>query len=144
LAHGKFDVVLVWASDRIARSVKHFLEVLDELNRIGVEYISFREQIDTGGPLGRALVVIIGVIAKLRSLIIEWVRTDMRRARHYLDTTSCLPRHHSPHPAGENLLRTGCIKRVLKIPSLTHTKSTAGSQRSGCSKKRGLWHQRPG
>ena len=31
---GKFDVILVWASDRIARSVKHFLEVLDELNRI--------------------------------------------------------------------------------------------------------------
>src|ERR1035438_3276913 len=28
---GRFDVVLVWASDRIARSVKHFLEVLDEL-----------------------------------------------------------------------------------------------------------------
>ena len=31
---GRFDVVLVWASDRIARSVKHFLDVLDELNRI--------------------------------------------------------------------------------------------------------------
>jgi DNA invertase Pin-like site-specific DNA recombinase len=30
---GHFDIVLVWASDRIARSVKHYLEVLDELNR---------------------------------------------------------------------------------------------------------------
>jgi DNA invertase Pin-like site-specific DNA recombinase len=50
---GRFDVLLVWASDRIARSVKHFLDVLDELNRIGVEYVSFRENIDTGGPLGR-------------------------------------------------------------------------------------------
>ena len=49
---GHFDVVLVWASDRIARSVKHFLDVLDEMNRIGVEYVSFRENIDTGGPLG--------------------------------------------------------------------------------------------
>ena len=38
-------------------SVKHFLDVLDELNRIGVEYISFRENIDTGGPLGRAIVL---------------------------------------------------------------------------------------
>ena len=37
---GRFDVVLVWASDRIARSVKHFLDVLDELNRIGVEFVS--------------------------------------------------------------------------------------------------------
>ena len=79
---GRFDVVLVWASDRIARSVKHFLEVLDELNRIGVEYVSFREQIDTGGPLGRAIVIIIGAVAELeRNLIIERVRAGMRRAR---------------------------------------------------------------
>ena len=46
---GQFDVVLVWACDRIARSTKHFLEVLDELNRLNIEFISFREQIDTGG-----------------------------------------------------------------------------------------------
>src|SRR6201993_3758169 len=79
---GQFDVVLVWASDRIARSVKHFLEVLDELNRLSIEFISFREQIDTGGPLGRAVVVIIGAIAELeRNLIIERVRAGMRRAR---------------------------------------------------------------
>jgi len=79
---GKFDVVLVWAFDRIARSTRHFLEVLDELNHLGVEFISFRENIDTGGPLGRAIVVIIGAIAELeRNLIIERVRAGMRRAR---------------------------------------------------------------
>ena len=79
---GKFDVVLVWASDRLARSVKHFLDVLDELNRLNIEYISFRENIDTGGPLGRAIVVIIGAVAELeRNLIIERVRAGMRRAR---------------------------------------------------------------
>ena len=79
---GRFDVVLVWASDRIARSVKHFLEVLDELNRLQIEYVSFRENIDTGGPLGRAIVIIIGAVAELeRNLIIERVRAGMRRAR---------------------------------------------------------------
>jgi DNA invertase Pin-like site-specific DNA recombinase len=79
---GRFEIVLVWASDRIARSVKHFLEVLDELNRLNVEFVSFREQIDTGGPLGRAVVVIIGAIAELeRNLIIERVRAGMRRAK---------------------------------------------------------------
>jgi DNA invertase Pin-like site-specific DNA recombinase len=79
---GRFDVVLVWASDRIARSVKHFLEVLDELNHLGIEYCSFRENIDTGGPLGCAIVVIVGAIAELeRSLIVERVRAGMRRAR---------------------------------------------------------------
>jgi len=47
----KFDVVLVWACDRIARSTRHFLEVLDELNHLNVEIVSFRENIDSSGPL---------------------------------------------------------------------------------------------
>jgi len=79
---GRFDVVLVWACDRIARSTRHFLDVLDDLNRIGVEFVSFREQIDTGGPLGRAIIIIVGAVAELeRNLIIERVRAGMRRAR---------------------------------------------------------------
>ena len=79
---GRFDVVLVWACDRIARSTRHFRAVLDDLNRLNIEFISFREQIDTGGPLGRAIVIIIGAIAELeRSLIVERVRAGMRRAR---------------------------------------------------------------
>ena len=79
---GRFQVVLVWASDRIARSVRHFLEVLDELNRLNIEYVSFRENLDTGGSLGRAVVIIIGAIAELeRNLIVERVRAGMRRAR---------------------------------------------------------------
>jgi DNA invertase Pin-like site-specific DNA recombinase len=79
---GKFDVVLVWASDRLARSTRHFLEVLDTLNHLKVEFVSFRENLDTGGPLGRAIVVIIGAIAELeRNLIVERVRAGMRRAK---------------------------------------------------------------
>jgi DNA invertase Pin-like site-specific DNA recombinase len=79
---GKFDVVACWACDRVARSVRHFLEILDELNHLGVAFVSYREQIDTAGPLGRAIMVIVGAIAELeRSLIIERVRAGMRRAK---------------------------------------------------------------
>jgi DNA invertase Pin-like site-specific DNA recombinase len=79
---GKLDVVLVWSFDRMARSVRHLIEVLDELSKLSIEFISFREAIDTAGPLGRALIVIIGAIAELeRNLIIERVRAGMRRAR---------------------------------------------------------------
>ena len=79
---GRFDVVLVWAFDRMARSVKHFLEILDDLNHLNVEFVSFRENIDTGGPLGRAMVIIVGAIAELeRSLIVERVKAGMRRAK---------------------------------------------------------------
>ena len=82
MRRGRFQVLLVWASDRIARSVRHFLEVLDELNHLNIEFVSFRENLDTGGPLGRAVVIIIGAIAELeRNLIIERVRAGMRRAR---------------------------------------------------------------
>src|ERR1700733_14432354 len=78
----RFDVLLVTAFDRIARNVRHFLEVLDELNHLSVEFISLRENIDTSGPLGRAMVVIVGAIAELeRSLIAERVRAGMRRAK---------------------------------------------------------------
>jgi len=78
----RFDVVMVWAFDRMARSVRHFLEVLDELNHLGIEFVSFRESVDTSGPLGRAMVVIVGAIAELeRNLIVERVRAGMRRAK---------------------------------------------------------------
>jgi len=78
----RFDVVVVWAFDRMARSVRHFLEVLDELSQLNIEFVSHRENIDTGGALGRAMIVIVGAIAELeRSLITERVRAGMRRAR---------------------------------------------------------------
>ena len=78
----KFDVVVMWACDRLARSTKHLLQVLDELNGFGIQFLSQREAIDTEGPLGRAIIVIVSAIAELeRSLIVERVRAGMRRAR---------------------------------------------------------------
>lgn len=53
---GKFDAVLVGASDRLARSVNHFLNVPDELNPLGVEFIRFRENVDPTVPKGVGLV----------------------------------------------------------------------------------------
>jgi DNA invertase Pin-like site-specific DNA recombinase len=63
-------------------NVRHFLEVLDELNHLGIKFVSLRENIDTSGPLGRAIVVIVGATAGLEaSLISERVRAGMRRAK---------------------------------------------------------------
>lgn len=73
----RFDIVLVAAFDRIARNVRHFLDVLDEPNHLGIEFVSKRESIDTSGPL-----TIVGAISELeRSLIVERVKAGMRRAR---------------------------------------------------------------
>jgi DNA invertase Pin-like site-specific DNA recombinase len=137
---GRFDVVLVWASDRIARSVKHFLDVLDELNRLNIEFISFREQIDTGGPLGRAVVVIIGAIAELeRNLIVERVRAGMRRAklegRHIgrkplvLDRAAILQDRQRGHSlsqlAKSHMVSRATINRVLKEHASTTQEKSA-------------------
>lgn len=79
---GRFQAVIVWACDRMARSTRHLLEVMDELAHLNVQFISRQENLDTSGPLGRAITVIIGAIAELeRNLIIERVRAGMRRAR---------------------------------------------------------------
>jgi DNA invertase Pin-like site-specific DNA recombinase len=78
----KFSVVLVSAFDRVARSVKHFLHVMDEFDNLGIVFISRRENVDTSGPMGRLFLTLIGSIAELESdLIRERVLAGMRRAK---------------------------------------------------------------
>src|SRR2546427_8036007 len=78
----RVDVVVVAAFDRMGRSVRHLVETLDLFRHLDVEFISLREQIDTGSPLGQAVFAIIAAIAQLeRSLIAERVRAGLRRAR---------------------------------------------------------------
>jgi DNA invertase Pin-like site-specific DNA recombinase len=79
---GRFQLVAVWSIDRLARSTRHFLDVLDELTRLNIEFVSLRENLDTGAALGRAVTIIVSAIAELeRSLIIERVKAGLRRAK---------------------------------------------------------------
>jgi DNA invertase Pin-like site-specific DNA recombinase len=78
----KFDLVFVAAFDRIARSTRHFLQVLDELESFGVEFVSAREAIDTSGPMGRLFLTIIGSISALeRDICRDRIRQGMARRR---------------------------------------------------------------
>jgi len=78
----KVDVVVVAAFDRFGRSVRHLVETLEIFRHYQVEFISLRESIDTGSPLGAAVFTIIAAIAQLeRSLIAERVKAGLRRAR---------------------------------------------------------------
>ncbi len=81
---GKFSVVLVAAFDRVARSTRHFLQLVDELDSLGIAFISRREGINTDdhNPMGRLFLTIIGSIAELEAdLIRERVLAGMRRAK---------------------------------------------------------------
>jgi DNA invertase Pin-like site-specific DNA recombinase len=79
---GEFSVVLVVAFDRIARSTKNFLEIVDELQALNIDFLSGRECVDTSGPMGRMFLTMVGSIAELeKSLIVERIRAGMRRAK---------------------------------------------------------------
>jgi len=78
----RFGVVIVAAFDRVARSTKHFLSVVDELDGHGIEFISRRENIATDGAMGRLFLTVISSIAELEAdLIRERIRAGMRRRK---------------------------------------------------------------
>jgi DNA invertase Pin-like site-specific DNA recombinase len=77
-----FNVLIVAAFDRLARSTKHFLGVVDELDSLGIEFISKRENIATDGAMGRLFITLISSIAELEGdLIKERVRAGIRRRK---------------------------------------------------------------
>jgi DNA invertase Pin-like site-specific DNA recombinase len=124
-------------SDRIGAQIIQMLSMACQLN---IEFVSFREQIDTGGPLGRAIVVIIGAVAELeRNLIIERVRAGMRRARlegrHIgrksleLDRTAILRDRERGHSLGQLAKSHGIsrttVHRVLREHATTALEKSA-------------------
>lgn len=77
-----FDCVLVWKFDRFARSTSHLLRALEEFDHLGIRFVSVRDQIDTGSPMGKAMFTLIGAMAELESsLISERVTAGMKAAR---------------------------------------------------------------
>jgi len=67
----RFDAVLVWRFDRFARSTKHLVTSLDEFNHLGIDFISFMENIDTSSPVGKAMFTITSAISELEADIIR-------------------------------------------------------------------------
>jgi len=78
----RLNVVLVWRFDRFARSTKHLILALEEFRNLGVDFVSYQENIDTSSPLGSAIFTIISAVAQLeRDIICERVKMGLRRAR---------------------------------------------------------------
>ena len=78
----KFDAVLCWRFDRFARSTKHLITALEEFRHLGIDFISYQENIDTSSPLGKAMFAIVSAIAELeRNILLERVRAGLRRTR---------------------------------------------------------------
>jgi DNA invertase Pin-like site-specific DNA recombinase len=78
----RFDVLVCWRLDRLGRNLRHLITLLDELQALGVAFISLAEGIDATTPAGRLQMQILGAIAGFeRGRIVERVRAGLARAR---------------------------------------------------------------
>jgi len=76
------DTLIVWKLDRLGRSLRDLIHMLDDLRACGVRFQSLTEAIDTETPTGRAMWQMIGVLAELeRSLITERTRAGVKAAQ---------------------------------------------------------------
>ena len=79
---GLFKIVLVWKLDRFARSLRHLVNAIAELESRGIAFVSLRDNVDMGTPSGRLQMQIIGAMAEFeRSLIAERVKAGLQHAR---------------------------------------------------------------
>jgi DNA invertase Pin-like site-specific DNA recombinase len=77
-----FDVVVAWKLDRMGRNLKHLITLLDDLQALGVAFVSLGEGIDATTPAGKLQMHILGAIAEFeRGRIVERVRAGLARAK---------------------------------------------------------------
>src|SRR3989454_2957421 len=78
----RFDVVVCWRLDRLGRNLRHLITLLDELQALGVAFVSLAEGIDATTPAGKLQMHILGAIAEFeRERIRERVLAGLQRAR---------------------------------------------------------------
>ena len=78
----RFDVLVCWRLDRLGRNLRHLILLLDELQALGIAFVTLGEGIDTSTPAGRLQLHILSAIAEFeRSRIQERVVAGLARAR---------------------------------------------------------------
>jgi DNA invertase Pin-like site-specific DNA recombinase len=95
----RFDVLVCWRLDRLGRNLKHLILLLEELQALGVDFVSLAEGIDATTPAGKLYMHILGAIAEFeRARIAERVRAGLQRARR--DGTRLGRPRSTPLPSG--------------------------------------------
>jgi DNA invertase Pin-like site-specific DNA recombinase len=75
------DTLVVWKLDRLSRSLKDLLTILERVDRTGAKFRSLTEAIETSGPAGRMLIQMLGAFAEFeREMIRERTRAGLREA----------------------------------------------------------------
>ena len=80
--NGEVERVIVYSFSRYARSVSHLLSALEEFKKLGVEFVSISENIETNSPMGVAVFTILGAVAALeRDILVERVKNGLANAK---------------------------------------------------------------
>jgi len=83
LRRGKIDVVMVWSLDRLARSLRHLLQLSEEFHSLGVDLCVAKQAIDTTSPSGTLTFQVLGAVAEFeREILRERVRAGLQ-PNHY-------------------------------------------------------------
>src|SRR5213592_1661014 len=78
----RFDVLVCWRLDRLGRNLKHLVTLLEELQVLGIAFVSLNEGIDATTPAGKLQMHILGAISEFeRARIAERVKAGLQRAR---------------------------------------------------------------
>jgi DNA invertase Pin-like site-specific DNA recombinase len=78
----KFDTVLVWKFDRFARSTSFLIRTLDEFHNLGIDFISYDENLDTSTPMGKAMFTVISAFAEFeKSILVSRTKLGLERAK---------------------------------------------------------------
>src|SRR5438876_517782 len=78
----RFDVLVCWRLDRLGRNLRHLIILLDDLQAVGVGFVTLGEGIDTTSPSGRLVLHVLGAIAEFeRERLRERTLAGLRRAR---------------------------------------------------------------
>lgn len=115
----EFQIIIVYRLDRISRNISDFSSLIEELNHLGIAFISIRDKFDTSTPAGRAMMYMTSVFSQLeRETIAERIRDNM----HELAKTGrwlggVTPTGYTSEST-ENIMENGKSKKICHLKLL--------------------------
>ena len=115
----RFDVLVVWRLDRLGRNLKHLVTLLEELQALGIAFVSLNEGLDATTPAGKLQMHILAAIAEFeRGRIRERVLAGLQRAR----------------AQGIRLGRPRAVVPIARVQAVSHASAAAAARLLGVSR----------
>jgi DNA invertase Pin-like site-specific DNA recombinase len=115
----RFDALVVWRLDRLGRNLRHLITLLEELQALGIPFVSLNEGIDATTPAGKLQMHILGAIAEFeRARIAERVKAGLQRAKAH----------------GRRLGRPQAFVPVERVQAVSHASAAVAARTLGVSR----------